>query len=374
MSEFTAIDHLMMTRALRLAANGNFTTRPNPRVGCVLAHNEVVVGQGFHLRKGEPHAEVHALAQAGGRAKGATAYVTLEPCAHFGRTPPCANALIDAQVARVVCAIEDPFEKVAGKGFEALRNAGIEVKIGLMRDAAFELNRGFFTRINLTRPWIRIKTAASLDGRTALASGASKWITGESARHDVARWRAQSCAILTGIETVLSDDPELTVRNIADAFIPPLRVVLDTHLRIPLDAKILHDIAPTMVICSAQVDALKRAALVARGVVVSTAPLDEKNRIALHFVMDILAKQMINEVQVEAGSLLCGALLQANWVDEWLHYMAPIVLGETDDKGNTNRGLFQMSGINEMAARKAFRVVDSRMLGVDQRLLMRKIE
>ncbi|HET9483519.1 MAG TPA: bifunctional diaminohydroxyphosphoribosylaminopyrimidine deaminase/5-amino-6-(5-phosphoribosylamino)uracil reductase RibD, partial [Xanthomonadales bacterium] len=243
---WSAFDHAAMARALVLAERGLHTTQPNPRVGCVVARDGVVVGEGVHERKGGPHAEVFALHDAGERARGATAYVTLEPCAHTGRTGPCADALVAAGVARVVAACEDPFPEVAGRGFERLRAAGIAVEVGLMRDAARDLNRGFLMRIEHGRPWVRVKLAASLDGRTALGDGRSAWITGEAARADNMRWRARSSAILTGIGTVLADDPALTVRGIeaGGGAVPPLRVVLDSHLRIPPNARVLDDAAP----------------------------------------------------------------------------------------------------------------------------------
>ncbi|HZH42963.1 MAG TPA: bifunctional diaminohydroxyphosphoribosylaminopyrimidine deaminase/5-amino-6-(5-phosphoribosylamino)uracil reductase RibD, partial [Lysobacter sp.] len=230
-SAYTATDHALMARALRLAEHGAYTTKPNPMVGCVIAHGADVVGEGWHERAGEPHAEVHALRQAGARARGATVYVTLEPCAHTGRTGPCADALIEAGVSRVVAAMRDPFPQVAGAGFERLRAAGIAVEVGLMETQARALNRGFLSRIERGRPWVRVKLAASLDGRSALASGESKWISGEASRRDVQRWRARAGAILTGAGTVLADDPSLTVRLEDDTpFVAPLRVVLDPGL------------------------------------------------------------------------------------------------------------------------------------------------
>ncbi|MEO6927013.1 MAG: bifunctional diaminohydroxyphosphoribosylaminopyrimidine deaminase/5-amino-6-(5-phosphoribosylamino)uracil reductase RibD, partial [Rhodanobacter sp.] len=222
-----------MAHALRLAERGIYTTQPNPRVGCVIAHGEEVVGSGFHQRAGEPHAEVFALREAAQRARGATAYVTLEPCAHYGRTPPCADALIAAGARRVVIASEDPFPQVNGRGIDKLRAAGITVETGLMREPARELNIGFFSRIERGRPFVRVKLAMSLDGRTALANGESKWITGEAARADVQRWRARSSAILSGSGTVLADNPQLTVR-LAEQTSPPLRVILDRQLRTPV--------------------------------------------------------------------------------------------------------------------------------------------
>ena len=229
-----------MAQALRLAERGLYGTSPNPRVGCVLVAGDRLVGSGWHRRAGEPHAEVHALREAGEAARGATAYVTLEPCSHHGRTPPCAEALVEAGVARVVVAVQDPNPQVAGEGIEKLRAAGIVVESGLMEAEARELNTGFFARMTRGTPWLRSKIAMSLDGRTALANGASQWITGEAARRDVQHWRARSCAVLTGIDTVLADDPQLNVRDI-ETERQPLRVVLDSRLRMPLNARILQD-------------------------------------------------------------------------------------------------------------------------------------
>jgi diaminohydroxyphosphoribosylaminopyrimidine deaminase/5-amino-6-(5-phosphoribosylamino)uracil reductase len=243
-STFSAVDHAHMARALRLAERGAYTTRPNPMVGCVLALGEEVVGEGFHVRQGEVHAEVHALAAAGARARGSTAYVSLEPCAHHGSTPPCADALIAAGVTRVVAACRDPFPQVDGRGLDALRAAGIVAEVGLMEAAARELNRGFFSRIERDRPWLRVKLAMSLDGRTALPDGESKWITSEAARLDAHRWRARAGALLTASGTVLADDPLLTVRLGDETPVAvPLRVVLDVGLATPVRARVLDDSA-----------------------------------------------------------------------------------------------------------------------------------
>ncbi|WP_107919643.1 bifunctional diaminohydroxyphosphoribosylaminopyrimidine deaminase/5-amino-6-(5-phosphoribosylamino)uracil reductase RibD, partial [Neisseria elongata] len=237
---FSDTDRDMMRRALTLAAEGRFSTSPNPRVGCIIAHGGQIVGQGFHLKAGGPHAEVHALRQAGENARGATAYVTLEPCSHYGRTPPCAEALIQAGVSRVVAAIADPNPQVAGKGLAMLSAAGIRTESGLLETEARELNRGFLSRIERGRPFVRLKCAASLDGKTALSDGLSQWITGEAARHDVQILRAESCAVLTGIGTVLADDPQLNVRAFP-TLRQPLRIVLDSRLRLPPTAKLLAD-------------------------------------------------------------------------------------------------------------------------------------
>src|ERR1700761_9442644 len=322
---FSALDHLHMAHALRLAELGLYTTQPNPRVGCVIAHGADVVGTGWHQCAGEPHAEVYALREAGERARGATAYVTLEPCAHHGRTPPCADALIAAGVARVVIAAEDPFPKVDGRGMEKLRAAGIAVETGLMRDAARELNIGFFSRIERARPWVRIKLAMSLDGRTALANGESKWITGEAAREDVQRWRARSSAILTGSGTVLADNPRLTVRlPEGEAFTPPWRVILDNRLRTPSDSHVLDGTMPTLVMHNAQFTPTDPRFQAAELSVVA----EKGGAMDLHAVMEELARRHISEVHVEAGPNLCGSLFTAGLVDELLLYIAPVLLGD----------------------------------------------
>ncbi|KQZ79939.1 bifunctional diaminohydroxyphosphoribosylaminopyrimidine deaminase/5-amino-6-(5-phosphoribosylamino)uracil reductase [Rhodanobacter sp. Root561] len=351
-----------MAQALRLAERGLYTTQPNPRVGCVIAHGDEVVGTGFHQRAGEPHAEVYALREAAARARGATAYVTLEPCAHHGRTPPCAEALVAAGVARVVVAAEDPFPQVDGRGIEKLRAAGIIVDTGLMRDAARELNVGFFSRIERSRPFVRVKLAMSLDGRTALASGESKWITGEAARADVQRWRARSSAILTGSGTVLADDPRLTVRLPDDEpFMPPLRVVLDRQLRTPAGSHMLDGSTPTLVLHGTAAScADDRFARVERMAVAT-----RDGMIDLHTVLGLLAGSGCNEVHVEAGPTLCGALLTAGLVDELLLYIAPLLLGDSA------RPLLQLPTIADMARRWQLKVQDQRQLGADWRLRLR---
>ena len=358
---FAPLDHAFMARALRLAERGLFTTQPNPRVGCVIAQGDEVVGEGFHPRAGEPHAEVFALRAAGERARGATAYVTLEPCAHYGRTPPCADALVAAGVARVVIAAEDPFPQVDGRGIGKLRAAGIAVEAGLMREAARELNVGFFSRIERGRPWVRVKLAMSLDGRTALANGESKWITGEAARADVQRWRARSSAILSGSGTVRADDPRLTVRLPADeAFVPPLRVVLDRALRTPAGSHLLDGSAPSLLLHAAgaavpaHLQGVERAALAE-----ADGGLDLREALAL------LAARGCNEVHVEAGPTLCGALLAEGLADELLLYVAPLLLGDAA------RPLLHLPLLQDMGARWSLRTVDQRMLGGDLRLQLR---
>ena len=357
---FSAIDHRMMARALRLAERAAFTTRPNPMVGCVIAHGEDVVGEGWHQRKGGPHAEVFALRAAEERARGATAYVTLEPCAHTGSTGPCADALIAAGVARVVGAMRDPFPQVDGAGFEKLRAAGIVVESGLMEAQARELNRGFLSRIERGRPWLRVKLASSLDGRTAMASGDSKWISGEAARRDVQQWRARSGALLTGAGTVLADDPQLTVRlDDGSDFLPPLRVVLDPGLATVARGRVREGDAPTLYLHAPE-------AKPPRGLQADHAavPVD-KGRFDLDAVLRLLATRGINEVQVEAGATLAGAFLAAGLVDELLLYIAPVLLGERA------RPLFDGLHIDAMAERLRLRTVDSRSIGGDLRLLLR---
>ena len=369
---FSAADHAHMAHAVRLAELGMYTTQPNPRVGCVIAQGEAVVGAGWHQRAGEPHAEVFALREAGTRARGATAYVTLEPCSHFGRTPPCADALIAAGIARVVAACEDPNPKVAGAGLQRLRDAGIVVETGLLGMATRELNRGFFCRIERQRPWVRVKLAMSLDGRTALADGASKWITGEAARADVQRWRARSSAILTGIGTVLVDDPRLTVRldqhrphpshPVEGEGVKPVRVVLDRELRTPSGALVLDGSAPTLIVHG---DGSRTQDQRFASVELAATPLRD-GRLDLAAVLTLLGTRGANELQVEAGPTLCGALFAMGLVDELLLYVAPVLLG---DKA---RPLLTLPGIDTIAAARRLRIVDQRRIGEDQRLLLRE--
>ena len=360
-----------MALALRLAERGLYTTHPNPRVGCVIAHGEEVVGSGWHQRAGGPHAEVFALNEAGVRARAATAYVTLEPCAHFGRTPPCADALIAAGVARVVIAHADPFANVNGRGVDTLRAAGIKVESGLMAGSARELNRGFFSRIERGRPWLRVKLAMSLDGRTALANGESKWITADAARADVQRWRARSSAILSALGTVLADDPRLTVRISDQASdrgdgvqVAPLRVIVDRDLRAPASANILDGTVPTLILHGRDAEPLDQ-----RFERVELAAVEiREGRLDLSSILAMLATRDINEVQVEAGPTLCGAFFAEGLVDELLLYVAPILLG--DDA----RPLLGLPALSEMSARWKLALVDQRMLGQDWRLLLRPLE
>ncbi len=327
------IDRMHMQTALDLAWQGRFSTSPNPRVGCVLAHGRQVVGQGFHLRAGGPHAEIHALRQAGDFARGATAYVTLEPCAHHGRTGPCAQALIDAGVTRVVAALQDPHPQVAGRGLAMLQAAGIVTECGLMADVAREQNRGFLSRIERGRPFVRLKTAASLDGKTALADGRSQWITGAAARADVQLLRAESCALLTGIGTVLADDPQLNVRAFP-TLRQPLRVVLDSRLRIPLHSRLLQDGGPTLIVTGqaddGRFDHLPHVRLWT-GYAAADGCIDLSRLLA-----DLAQREQVGELMVEAGASLSAALLQQQQVDEIVHYQAPKILGQP------GRGLFAL--------------------------------
>lgn len=316
-------DHALMARALELARNGLYTTDPNPRVGCVLARDGRIVGEGWHERAGSPHAEPNALAAAGPAARGATAYVTLEPCNHHGRTGPCSEALLAAGVARVVYALADPNPLAVGGG-ERLRGAGVQVESGLMATEAEALNPGYLKRMRTGMPFVRVKIAASLDGRTALANGESRWITSEAARQDVQYGRARSSAVLTGIGTILADDPAMTVR-LGESDRQPLRVVLDSRLRMPLAARVIDGAGKVLVIAT-QPDAARREALQQRGVEVALAPQAD-GRPELQAVLRMLASRGANEVWVEAGATLAGAFLGAGLFDELMVYVAPTLLG-----------------------------------------------
>lgn len=360
---FNAADQNYMARALELARRGLNTAHPNPRVGCVLVKEDSVIGEGWHWQAGAPHAEANALAAAGDKAQGATAYVTLEPCSHTGRTPPCADALIEAGVARVVLAVEDPNPQVAGTGIERLRAAGITVETGLLREAAEELNCGFLSRMRRGRPWVRVKLAASLDGRTALASGESNWITGEAARLDVQRWRARSSAILTGIGTVLADNPRLNVR-LPETERQPLRVVLDSTLRIGADAQIFQRAGDVLVLHGSRANELRAAELKRNGVQLA-AVADSENGLDLAAVLTELTARDQNEVWVEAGATLAGAMVDADLADELIVYLAPDLLG------SDGRPLLHLPGIERMDQRRHFEWHDLRRIGRDLRLILR---
>jgi diaminohydroxyphosphoribosylaminopyrimidine deaminase / 5-amino-6-(5-phosphoribosylamino)uracil reductase len=357
---FTATDHTMMARALRLAERGAYTTKPNPMVGCVIGNGDEIIAEGWHAISGGPHAEIVALQAAGERARGATAYLTLEPCAHTGKTGPCAEALIAAGVSRVVAAMRDPFPQVDGAGFDAMRAAGIAVEHGLMAAAARRLNHGFLSRIERKRPWVRVKLATSLDGRTALANGDSKWISGDASRRDVMHWRARAGALLTGAGTVLADDPQLTVRFEEDVtFVPPLRVVLDPGLATVGRGRIRDGDAPTLYFHAPEAKPPRGFNAAHTAVPMRDGLLD------LHAVLQSLAAREINEVQVEAGATLAGALLSAELVDEVLLYVAPMLLGADA------RPLFDGLHVSEMSQRLRLQTVETRRLGDDLRLLLR---
>jgi diaminohydroxyphosphoribosylaminopyrimidine deaminase/5-amino-6-(5-phosphoribosylamino)uracil reductase len=358
---YTAEDYDWMAQALRLAERGMTGTSPNPRVGCLLVKNGKIIGSGWHQRAGEPHAEVFALREAGTSAFHATAYITLEPCAHQGKTAPCADALIDAGVTRVIVAIQDPNPLVSGKGISKLRAAGIQVDCGLMEVEARELNVGFFSRMIRGLPWVRSKIAMSVDGRTALSTGESQWITGESARLDVQHWRARSCAVLTGINTILADNAQLNVRQIETSR-QPLRVVLDSQLRIPLDAKILVD--SHVLIYTAVKNETKVKLLQQCGATVFQCA-DQNNQVDLHAVMHDLAKRGINEVFVEAGSTLNGALLRSGHVDELVLYIAPKLLGDCA------QGMAALGVLNNLSECIGLKWQDMRQVGLDLRILVR---
>lgn len=359
MTDFTPDDHFFMTQALRLAEQGLYTTMPNPRVGCVIVKDGKIIGAGAHLKAGTPHAEVHALQQAGASAKGATAYVTLEPCSHHGRTPPCAEALIKANVATVIIAMQDPNPLVAGQGIAMLQAAGIHVSTGLMQQQAEALNAGFIKRMQHRMPLVRSKIAASLDGKTALSNGVSQWITGAAARSDVQHWRAQSCAIMTGIGTVLQDNPSLTVRELVIDR-QPLCVIVDSQLRIPLDAKVLSN--QQVLIAFATDSQHKAAHLTAMGVGLICIP-DASGKVCLNSLLTHLASIEVNELMVEGGEGLNGALMAANLIDECIIYYAPKLMG------SDGKGMFALPALQTMEAVANLDVYDVRQFGRDIRIL-----
>jgi diaminohydroxyphosphoribosylaminopyrimidine deaminase / 5-amino-6-(5-phosphoribosylamino)uracil reductase len=357
---FTSADHEHMARALRLAQRGLYSTMPNPRVGCVIAGKNRIVGEGWHEKAGEPHAEIHALRAAGESARGATAYVSLEPCAHHGLTPPCVDALIAAGVARVIAAMQDPNPSVAGEGMSRLTAAGIETAVGLLEDEARELNIGFHSRMLRGRPWVRVKAAASLDGRTALSNGASQWITGEAARQDGHRLRARACAVLSGIGSVLADDPQMTVRGV-EVDRQPLRVIVDSRLRTPPRARILQGGA---LVVGALPESDRKTALEVAGAEVLLLPGPD-GHVDLQFLLRELGRRGMNELHVEAGRTLNGALLAQGLVDELVLYLAPIFLG------NAARGLFDLPELSSLDEARTWRQHDLRQIGSDLRLILR---
>lgn len=368
-----ADDRIYMARALRLARLGLYTTGPNPRVGCVLVRDGAVVGEGWHRRAGEPHAERLALAAAGERARGATAYVTLEPCCHHGRTPPCTDALIDSGVSRVVAAMVDPNPLVAGQGLARLREAGIQAEAGLLAAEAAAINPGFIKRMAQGLPHCRCKLAASLDGRTSMASGESRWISSDASRRDVHRLRARSGAIVTGVATVVADDPSMNVR-LEPADLPgfpageplpqPLRVVVDSHLRTPATARMLALPGGALIACCNVANPARITELEAAGARVLQLP-ESRGRVDLMALMRWLAQHGVNEVLLEAGPTLAGSALAAGLVDELVLYIAPHLMGDG------GRGLFHLPGIERMEHRVPLIIDEVRRIGPDLRLRLR---
>lgn len=368
---WSVLDTQMMSRAIQLARKGFYTTRPNPSVGCVIVNDNQIVGEGYHQKAGEPHAEVHALRMAGEHARGATAYVTLEPCSHYGRTPPCALALINIGVKRVVVAVEDPNPQVAGRGIQMLRDAGIEVDVGLHRDEAYALNLGFMKRMESGLPRVTVKLAASLDGKTALSNGVSKWITGPESRRDVQRLRLRSCALVTGIETILADAPLLNVRyqelgslkdSVTEAqLLQPLRVILDSRARLPLSAACLAIVSPILLVSTVAYPTEFQAQLPSH---VSCLVLPAiAGRVSLPELLSYLG-QSCNHVLVEAGATLAGAFLAQGLADELVLYQAMKILG------GHGRNLLQLPDYQTMAHIPALTLVDERKLGPDTRLTL----
>lgn len=364
MNEFNAADARHMARALELARRGLMTAHPNPRVGCVLVRNGSVVGEGWHRKTGEAHAEVNALAMAGGAAAGATAYVTLEPCSHHGRTGPCTRALLEAGVAEVVSAMDDPSPHASGRGLEALRQAGVRVRTGLMRAEAEALNAGFVSRIRRGRPFVRLKIAASLDGATAMRDGQSQWITGEAARADVQRWRAASGAVMTGAGTVLADDPSLNVRAPAGEGVQPLRVVVDSGLRTPPTARLLSLPGRTLLFCR---DDAGRSALEQAGAEVRRVPAGNGG-VDLPTVLAALAREFhVNDLLAEAGPRLAGSLLAGGLADELVIYQAPHIMG------SETRRMFETPRWRALGDGPRLAIVDVRRIGDDMRITARPL-
>ena len=351
-----SLDHQYLARTLQLAKKGMYTTQPNPRVGCVIVLNNEIVGEGYHQQAGGPHAEIHALKQAGEKAREATAYVSLEPCSHHGKTPPCAEALIAAGVSRVVCAMKDPNPLVAGEGLEKCQQAGISIESGLMQAEAEAVNPGFIKRMKTGMPYVRVKLAMSLDGRTAMASGESKWITGEHARADVQKLRARSSVVLTGSGTVLADDPSMNVRmsvkelDALGEIHQPIRAIIDSRLSVPVKSKIFKQSGQTLVFSTQRAEH------------VITLP-EKDNKVDLQAALKYLAMEhQANEVHVEAGSELCGTLLEQQLVDEIVVYIAPHIMGDSA------KGLFHLPGLQKMSERLDLEIKEIRPIGKDWRI------
>jgi diaminohydroxyphosphoribosylaminopyrimidine deaminase/5-amino-6-(5-phosphoribosylamino)uracil reductase len=370
----------IMQLAIRLAKKGLYTTQPNPAVGCVIVKDGEIIGEGWHRMAGEAHAEINALKQAGSSAKGAAVFVTLEPCSHTGKTPPCADALIKAGVKEVIVAMTDPNPLVAGQGLKKLNDAGIKTQSGLLETQARALNPGFIKRMESGRPFVRVKMAMSLDGRTAMASGESQWISGEASRNDVQRLRAESSAILTGIETVLADDPSMNVRLTAEQLgivadsvqagsaqaesaqvRQPKRIVLDSQFRMPSQAKIFSLEGQCIVYTTVNVDNRKDYPFI-----IETCD-SQDGKIDLHWLMKDLADKEVNLLHIEAGSVLCGALLQNALVDEIVVYMAPHIMGDSA------KGLFNLPGLEKMKDRISLQIKDVRAIGIDVRIIAQPV-
>jgi len=367
-ADFSSIDYVHMAAAIQLAQRGLYSTDPNPRVGCIIADGNKVIAEGWHIRAGEGHAEVNALSRARSKAKGATAYVTLEPCSHFGRTPPCAQALIDAGVERVVVSMLDPNPQVAGKGLQLLNEAGIKVESGLLEPQAELLNPGYLKRMRHGRPWVRCKLAMSLDGRTAMASGESQWITSAAAREDVHRLRAQSSAIITGSGTVISDNPSLNARctEAEQRSEQPLRVVVDSELKVSPQSAVFRQPGTVRIYTLADAAPNRKEALQNVGAEVVMLPARD-SRVDLSAMLHELAESQINEVLVEAGAGLAGALLQERLLDKIIIYVAPKLLGDSA------LGLFKLPGIEAMSQSIELDVEDVRKVGVDWRFTIKPI-
>lgn len=359
--DFSQTDREYMSRALALAGRGLYSTSPNPRVGCVIVTNGEVAGEGWHEAAGLPHAEVNALRQAGERARGATAYVTLEPCNHHGRTPPCTEALFKAGVARVVAAMQDPNPLVSGQGFARLAQAEIQVDQGLLEEEARDLNIGFISRMERRRPWVRMKIAASLDGRTALANGKSQWITSQAARDDGHHWRARACAVLTGIGTLREDNPQLNVRAVLTPR-QPLKVLIDSRLEALPDSKIFQS-GKTLVFAGGP-NAERAAALNARGAEIVVLP-NANGKVELAQMLEELARRGVNELHVEAGSRLNGSMLREGCVDELLVYLAPMLIGDA------GQGMFHLPEVSALAKAQRLTITEIVPIGEDVRIRAR---